>query len=703
MNLKLELLNYFDLTRCLCELKTESGESGITAPKEYISDGNWDNVDFDAFDGVSYWRLRDEITTTPLENAYKAGKRVEITVPLKLVFSVRREKLTADDAYSYDRIRQTIVKQFNIDDGDLKTSLGAEKILITSPTANGDAKEVWDGETANTGTFEPKYEVVFGSVDIDVTITSKGECLPTECDDVDSDILHAFDFCNAAVRDRLTETQIDCLIDAYCGACDPATLTVNGNTFTTVDSGDTLDIAVHDTSNTDVGTVVSTSEIEIADSTNEVNGVDISDPTVAEGTHNQVIQNSAATPIGTAANPSVIADSQAQVNGVDISDPTVAEGTHDQQIHNSAGSDVGTAANPSVISDNTINFNGSDVDSVKAEETYTFTVELDSVESGTYDAGTNTVSVTSPTCVELSVTLSDDEPDFGDTITITGTASGFTPDSYKFFVFDGTDATLLAFQVGNTYDYLVNSLIADIEIYVMGVESGVDIVGGGEFATVNNIPTITDSVHFNGTNNYATVAADSIFDFGTGEISMGMWIKTDTVAGNDGLFETSYGSNGIMIRRVGVNVELYLNGGGATVNNVGYFTGEAGSWVHMLWTRTAAGLVTMYKNGVFFASGTETASLTDSKPLIWGKWTTEYFEGNMLTPFFVDRLLTGTEITEASGTPAADPSGFSFYANIIEYWNFGTGDTIPTLIGGKEGKNATTTNMTAGNIEADVP
>ena len=170
MNLKLELLNYFDLTRCLCELKTESGESGITAPKEYISDGNWDNVDFDAFDGVSYWRLRDEITTTPLENAYKAGKRVEITVPLKLVFSVRREKLTADDAYSYDRIRQTIVKQFNIDDGDLKTSLGAEKILITSPTANGDAKEVWDGETANTGTFEPKYEVVFGSVDIDKSL-----------------------------------------------------------------------------------------------------------------------------------------------------------------------------------------------------------------------------------------------------------------------------------------------------------------------------------------------------------------------------------------------------------------------------------------------------------------------------------------------------------------------------------------------------
>jgi hypothetical protein len=152
LNLKLGLLNYFDLTRCLSELKVDS--EGKTSPKEYISNGNWDNIDFDAKDGVSYWRLRDEITTSPIESVYKAGKRVEVTIPLKLVFSVPRRKLTEDDAYSFDRIRQTISKQFNIDDGDLKNTLGCEKVEISSPTANGDAKEVWDAETENTGTHE---------------------------------------------------------------------------------------------------------------------------------------------------------------------------------------------------------------------------------------------------------------------------------------------------------------------------------------------------------------------------------------------------------------------------------------------------------------------------------------------------------------------------------------------------------------------
>lgn len=215
------------------------------------------------------------------------------------------------------------------------------------------------------------------------------------------DGLTLYDFCDQSVIDRLTPTQVACLEDEFGGGGAPATLTVNSATFTTVASGGTLDIAVHDTADANVGTVASTSEIEIGNSSNEVNGVDISEPTVAEGTHNQEIQNSASTPVGTAANPSVIGDSQAQVNGVNT-ETIAATVTHNQEIQDSAGGSVGTAANPSVISDNTINFNGADVDTVKAEETYAFLVKLDGSNSGTYNAGTNTVSVTSAACADAT-------------------------------------------------------------------------------------------------------------------------------------------------------------------------------------------------------------------------------------------------------------------------------------------------------------
>jgi hypothetical protein len=101
------------------------------------------------------------------------------------------------------------------------------------------------------------------------------------------------------------------------------------------------------------------------------------------------------------------ADSTNEVNGVDILDPTLAGGTHNQLITDTLGNPVGTAANPSVISDNTINFNGADVDTVKAEESYAFLVKLDGINSGTYNAGTNTVSVVSAVCADATVHNSD--------------------------------------------------------------------------------------------------------------------------------------------------------------------------------------------------------------------------------------------------------------------------------------------------------
>jgi len=246
LNLKLDLLNYFDLTRCLVELKEDS--EGTKQPVEYVSNGDYDVINWDEFDGVSYWRLRDEITSDRTEERkYKAGSRnnIETTVPLKLVFAVPRTKLTEDDAYSFDRIRQTMVKQFAIDDDVIKTTLQAESVRINVVTANSDAKDVWEDETGGTGTFEPKYETVFGSIDVDVVIISKHSCLPTECDDVESDIIRAFDWCgNTAVTvGRLTEAQQTCISDFIC-SCADGTVELNGTEVTIVASGATVDIPV---------------------------------------------------------------------------------------------------------------------------------------------------------------------------------------------------------------------------------------------------------------------------------------------------------------------------------------------------------------------------------------------------------------------------------------------------------------------------
>jgi len=75
----------------------------------------------------------------------------------------------------------------------------------------------------------------------------------------------------------------------------------------------------------------------------------------------------------------------------------------------------------------------------------------------------------------VSVAVSDASPSIGDTITITGTASGFTPDSYLFFAYDDTtnELVFVAEQASNTFNWTIPSIeVGNYSIYVLGVENG---------------------------------------------------------------------------------------------------------------------------------------------------------------------------------------------------------------------------------------
>jgi len=437
LNLKLDLLNYFDLTRCLVELKEDS--EGTRQPVEYISNGDYDVINFDEFNGVSYWRLRDEPSTDRTEERkYKAGARnnIETTVPLKLVFAVPRTKLTEDDAYSFDRIRQTMVKQFAIDDDVIKTTLQAESVRINVVTANSDAKDVWEDETGGTGTFEPKYETVFGSIDVDVVIISKHSCLPTECDDVESDIIRAFDWCgNTAVTvGRLTLAQQTCVSDFLC-SCADATVQLNGIEVATPASGGTVDIPVN------------------------LDGV----PSGSwDGDSWEVTSNPCA-------------DATVQLNGVDMTDIPSGD-TENIQVRQSSGSTLVGSKQGQYwrIDDSDISINGSPVADVMAEDSLNIDVTQDGLAVGSWNGSAWIV----PSCPagggSIEVTASDSSPSLGDTITITGTASGYTPDSYLFFAYDGTsEVYFIAEQASNSFDWQILGLNAGTyTIYVLGVDNG---------------------------------------------------------------------------------------------------------------------------------------------------------------------------------------------------------------------------------------
>lgn len=242
LNLTLSTLNYWGSLACLCEIKGDS--KGVEQPQQYVGQGQWSPINFNNSDGYGYWRLRGEITSQTVDNRYAVGKRVTRSFPLRFVFAVRRSKLTFDDAYAFARIVQTVEAAITADNGPLIAQIGAARVTIRVTSSNGDAKAVWESETKGTKTLEPQYELVYGAIDVDVDVTADIACFANECDNVDTDILHAFNFCDAAVRDRLTDAQVACLEAALCETPEHVTLTINGTSAGSEPSGGAFDISV---------------------------------------------------------------------------------------------------------------------------------------------------------------------------------------------------------------------------------------------------------------------------------------------------------------------------------------------------------------------------------------------------------------------------------------------------------------------------
>lgn len=531
LNLKLGLLNYFEQQHCLCELKSDN--EGKVSPVEYVGDANYTVVSHDAFDGVSYWRLRDKPTQDVLETKYQAGKRVEVKIPLRLVFSVRRDKLTTDDAYAFDRIRQTVVAQFNFDDGILKTTLGCEKVTVSVPTSNGDAKEVWDEETSETGTFEPTYAMVYGSIDIEVSVIYAGSCLPTECDDIDPNILHAFDFCKPSVVAQLTAEQVTCLEGELCvPLCEQLAAILPEDVV--ADVFDCLTLAAQ--------TELLDSECVIppcSPVTQQVNGTTIG-TTASGGTNNQVIRNTAGTAVGTSANPSVIANTTLRNSATPTWTDSVVSGVTKTLAQGKAlDSDGATTLLANYIptangfmftctpsppcADATVTINGA---SLGATGTIPSggSEDLDVLQGGSPVGSWNGSAWIIPTCPavpSLSIALSDSTPNFGDAVTITVTPTGITPTSYTFGLPNKYGDLVNVTQASNVYVWTANNIGAD-SVVVTATDGASIAANSISVTTTVDVPFVSPKAVFS---YYKLIAAYA-----------GQWIRvrrTDTGVESD--------------------------------------------------------------------------------------------------------------------------------------------------------------------------
>lgn len=142
------------------------------------------------------------------------------------------------------------------------------------------------------------------------------------------------------------------------------------------------------------------------------------------------------------------------VNGVDVADVPSGD-TYNVEVEDEAGNQVGTGANPSVVSNSKITINGASLGatgSVLAEANLDIDVVQSGVQVGSWNGSEWEITAVYP---DVEITATTTTPNIGASVTLTATATGFTPDLWIWTipVFDGVIEVSTAV---NTYNWTVN-------------------------------------------------------------------------------------------------------------------------------------------------------------------------------------------------------------------------------------------------------
>lgn len=223
--------------------------------------------------------------------------------------------------------------------------------------------------------------------------------------------------------------------------------------------------------------------------------------------------------------------------------------------------------------------------------------------------------------------------------------------------------------------------------------------GGGEVAFSN-----TYSVQFDGTNDYASIPADSAINF-SGDMTLSLWVKFDTVANYDSLVCVRPTSSSLMFNLMmsGGTPKFQMYTGGVLKSTTQPTTG---TWYHVAVT-IESGVTNgakMYVNGTHETTGTLTVT-SATGPLefagLKSAYNSYYFPGYLDEVALFNSELSASDITDIynSGSPD-DISSLS----PVGWWRMGdddagTGSTISDQ--GSGGNDATLYNSPT--FSTDVP
>ncbi len=177
LNTAINALDYFEKQFELVE-RVRTGDKIYPAP--YCTDGEYQPINFDNFNGVSYWRKTAPVSISEDDAEIACNDVLAFNYPLRLVGAIKKEKLSKDDAYSEERVIQTIISNVTGSNKVIKGLIKAKSVFIRPTSHDDDALRILQTEYSEVDNIN--YNFAYFRIDFDVIINIRENCIPNECE-----------------------------------------------------------------------------------------------------------------------------------------------------------------------------------------------------------------------------------------------------------------------------------------------------------------------------------------------------------------------------------------------------------------------------------------------------------------------------------------------------------------------------------------
>lgn len=240
LQLKVAGVPYMDKVYGLAELVSKNEKK---APFIYCSKGEYKEILIDQNKATAYFRKNGNVSLSSetLDSGVACSTYYNISVPLYLNVFIEKKHLPKDDEYTDDRVASDLIKVVTTKTGDLRRLLKAKRVNILVNSYSNNNEEILRREYVNYDLNEINFKWVVLSLNLSVSILIDTSCFNEFCE-INTDILHTFNFCNEATFNRLTQEQKLCLCSKLdcVGGGEVTIRNTQGDTIAVVTAPDTF-------------------------------------------------------------------------------------------------------------------------------------------------------------------------------------------------------------------------------------------------------------------------------------------------------------------------------------------------------------------------------------------------------------------------------------------------------------------------------